>query len=71
MIGVYGVNPPVHGVVPLVLDGETLYTHSTWFSEKQYNGWLSIPTENWNLAAYSSLSTVSFFGIVSATLARS
>lgn len=64
MIGVWGVSPPVHGVVPLKVNGETLFTHSTWFSEKQYNGWISVPTENKNLALYSSLSTVAFFGIV-------
>lgn len=71
MIGVWGVSPPVHGVVPLKVNGETLFTHSTWFSEKQYNGWISVPTENKNLALYSSLSTVAFFGIVPITVVRS
>lgn len=51
-------------IVPFTFNGETLYTHSSWFSEKQYNGWSSIPQENKNLAFYYSLSTLSLVGIV-------
>ncbi len=54
----------VQAVVPFEINGEQFFTHTSWFSEKQYNAWTSIPIENKNLAFYYALSTVSLFGIV-------
>ena len=51
-------------VIPYSLNGENFFTHTSWFSQKQYNGWSSIPEENKNLAFYYSLSTISLVGIV-------
>ena len=54
----------LQSIVPISINGESFYTHTSWFSEKQYNGWSSIPAENKNLAFYYSLSTISLIGIV-------
>lgn len=54
----------IQAVVPFEINGEKLYTHTSWFSEKQYNAWTNIPIENSNLAFYFSLSTVSIAAIV-------
>jgi len=54
-------------VIPFSVNGENFYTHTSWFSEKQYNGWASIPQENKNLACYYALSTVAVAGIVAFT----
>lgn len=54
----------VQAVVPFDFNGQQFYTHTSWFSEKQYNAWTNIPKENQNLALYFSLSTVSIFAIV-------
>jgi hypothetical protein len=54
----------IQSVVPFEVNGERLYTHTSWFSEKQYNAWSNIPVENKNLALYFSLSTVGIAAIV-------
>jgi hypothetical protein len=54
----------VQAVVPFNFNGEKFFTHTSWFSEKQYNAWKNIPEENKNLAFYYGLSTVSLFAIV-------
>ena len=54
----------VQAVVPFDFNGEKFFTHTSWFSEKQYNAWANIPEENKNLAFYYGLSTVSLFAIV-------
>ena len=54
----------VQAAVPFSFKGENYFTHTSWFSEKQYNGWASIPSENHNLAFYYSLSAVAFTSIV-------
>lgn len=61
----------IQAVVPFEINGEKLYTHTSWFSEKQYNAWSSIPVENRNLALYFSLSTVGVAAIVSCPLSSS
>lgn len=33
----------IQSIVPLQYNGEQFYTHTSWFSEKQYNAWTSIP----------------------------
>ena len=55
----------IQAIVPFSINGENFFTHTSWFSEKQYNGWSSVPEENKNLAFYYSLSTISLVGIVS------
>lgn len=54
----------LQSIVPYHLNGEQYFTHTSWFSEKQYNAWNNIPVENHNLAIYSGLSTVAVIGIV-------
>ncbi len=54
----------LQSIVPYHLNGEQYFTHTSWFSEKQYNAWNNIPIENHNLAIYSGLSTVAVIGIV-------
>ena len=54
----------VQAVVPFNINGEQFYTHTSWFSEKQYNSWNNIPVENKNLALYFGLSTIGVAGIV-------
>jgi hypothetical protein len=61
----------VQAVVPFSVDGEQLYTHTSWFSERQYNAWTNIPKENQNLALYFGLSTVGIFAIVTQLSLRS
>jgi hypothetical protein len=58
-------------VIPFSVGGENFFTHTSWFSEKQYNGWASIPEENKNLAAYYALSTVALAAIVTLSLCSS
>lgn len=53
-----------HAVVPFTFKGEQFYTHTSWFSENQYNAWSSIPAENKNLALYYGISTIGVVGIV-------
>lgn len=62
---------PLQAAVPFTFNGEKFYTHTSWFSEKQYSGWTHIPNENKNLAFYYSLSTVSLIGIVCVPLLSS
>lgn len=33
----------IQSIVPVQYNGEQFYTHTSWFSEKQYNAWTSIP----------------------------
>ena len=54
----------IQSIVPLQFNGEQFYTHTSWFSEKQYNAWTSIPLENRNLSAYYAFSTLAVLGIV-------
>jgi hypothetical protein len=54
----------IQSVVPFEINGETLYTHTSWFSERQYNAWFNIPRENKNLALYFSLSAFGVAAIV-------
>lgn len=44
--------------------GETLFTHTSWFSERQINAWKNIPAENKNLALYYGLATTFALGVV-------
>jgi len=58
----------VQAIIPITLNGEKYFTHTSWFSEKQYNAWTYIPTENKHLAFYYSLSVVSLVGIVTSLI---
>jgi len=61
----------VQAVVPFTINGEKYFTHTSWFSERQYNGWTYIPAENSNLAFYYSLSVVSLACIVKYSICSS
>ena len=58
----------IQSIVPLQYNGEQFYTHTSWFSEKQYNAWTSIPLENHNLSAYYAFSTLAVLAIVAPSI---
>lgn len=54
----------VQAIVPYEINGEKYFTHTSWFSERQYRAFHNIPVENNNLALYFGLSTVACAAIV-------